>query len=112
MASGEPNQSNELLSYIGFEISALLRQGYSPSQTKHLVSSQLVECIMKTVAIKTDGEYDFYAIKPLFIALKYLIDNEIIKEQADKALEAIAAAGEQGYIIGECKAGEKEVTLW
>ena len=34
------------------------------------------------------------------------------KEQADKALEAIAAAGEQGYIIGECKAGEKEVTLW
>lgn len=83
MASGEPNQSNELLAYIGFEISALLRQGYSPSQTKHLVSSQLVECIMKTVAIKPDGEYDFYAIKPLFIALKYLIDNEIIKEKAD-----------------------------
>mgnify|MGYP002574182523 FL=1 len=30
------------------------------------------------------------------------------KEQADKALEAIAAAGETGYIIGECKTGAKE----
>ena len=34
------------------------------------------------------------------------------KEQADKALEAIAAAGETGYIIGECKTGAKEVELW
>ena len=34
------------------------------------------------------------------------------KEQADKALEAIAAAGETGYIIGECKIGAKEVELW
>ena len=34
------------------------------------------------------------------------------KDQADKALEIIAAAGEQGYIIGECKAGAKEVELW
>ena len=34
------------------------------------------------------------------------------KEQADKALEAIAAAGETGYIIGECKPGAKVVELW
>ena len=33
-------------------------------------------------------------------------------EQADRALQAIAEAGETGYIIGRCEAGEKEVRLW
>ena len=33
-------------------------------------------------------------------------------DQADRALQAIADAGEKGYIIGECKTGDKEVTLW
>ena len=34
------------------------------------------------------------------------------KNDADKALEAIKAAGETGYIIGECKSGEKGVEVW
>ncbi|MDO5547324.1 MAG: phosphoribosylformylglycinamidine cyclo-ligase [Eubacteriales bacterium] len=34
------------------------------------------------------------------------------KNDADKALEAIAAAGETGYLIGECKSGEKGVEIW
>ena len=34
------------------------------------------------------------------------------KNDADKALEAIQAAGETGYIIGECKSGEKGVEVW
>lgn len=33
------------------------------------------------------------------------------KEDADKAMEAIAAAGETPYIVGEIQAGEKGVTL-
>ena len=33
-------------------------------------------------------------------------------DQAEKALQAIAEAGETGYIIGECKTGAKEVELW
>ena len=33
-------------------------------------------------------------------------------DQAEKALQAIAEAGETGYIIGECRNGEKEVQLW
>ena len=33
-------------------------------------------------------------------------------DQADEALRAVEAAGEKGYIIGECKTGEKEVHLW
>ncbi len=35
----------------------------------------------------------------------------VAKEDADKALAAIAEAGEQGYIIGSCIAGEKGVSL-
>lgn len=34
------------------------------------------------------------------------------KNDADKALEAIGVAGETGYIIGECKSGEKGVEVW
>ena len=34
------------------------------------------------------------------------------KNDADKAPEAIQAAGETGYIIGECKSGEKGVEVW
>lgn len=35
----------------------------------------------------------------------------VAKEDADKALAAIAAAGETGYVIGTCCAGEKGVVL-
>jgi phosphoribosylformylglycinamidine cyclo-ligase len=35
----------------------------------------------------------------------------VAKEDADKALAAIAEAGQTGYIIGECKEGEKGITL-
>ncbi len=34
------------------------------------------------------------------------------KNDVDKALEVISAAGEQGYVIGECKDGEKGVEVW
>lgn len=36
----------------------------------------------------------------------------VSKEEADKALALIQEAGEKAYIIGECKAGEREVSLW
>ena len=70
------NNGGELLSYVGMEIESLFEQGYSPSQTKHLVSSQLMELIMKTVAVKENKQYDYYALKPMFIAFKYLVDIE------------------------------------
>ena len=35
----------------------------------------------------------------------------VAKEDADKALASIAAAGETGYIIGECVTGEKGIQL-
>ena len=36
----------------------------------------------------------------------------VSKDTADKAIAAVEAAGEKAYIIGECKSGEKGVTLW
>lgn len=83
MAGKDSFQNNELLAYVGMEISALLAQGYSSSQTKHLVSAQMTECIMKTIAIKEDGEYDLYALKPLLVAVKYIVDREIDKEETE-----------------------------
>ena len=35
----------------------------------------------------------------------------VAKDDADKALAAIASAGETGYLIGACKAGEKGIEL-
>ena len=35
----------------------------------------------------------------------------VAKDDADKALALIAEAGQQAYIIGECKEGEKGITL-
>ena len=35
----------------------------------------------------------------------------VAKDDADKALALIAEAGQQGYIIGECKEGEKGISL-
>ena len=35
----------------------------------------------------------------------------VAKEDADKALAAIAEAGQTGYVIGECKEGEKGIEL-
>ena len=84
MAEKDSFQNNELLAYIGMEINALLAQGYSSSQTKHLISAQLIEYIMKTVAVKEKEEYDLYALKPLLIAVKYIVDREIAKEQEEE----------------------------
>ncbi|MGN1031401.1 MAG: phosphoribosylformylglycinamidine cyclo-ligase [Butyricicoccaceae bacterium] len=36
----------------------------------------------------------------------------VSKDTADKAIAAVEAAGEKAYIIGECKAGEKGITVW
>lgn len=77
-------ENNELTAYIGMEINALLKEGYSASKTKHLVSAQLVEMIMNTVAITEGGKLDLYALKPLFVAVKYIVDLELSKEKEDE----------------------------
>ena len=75
------NSNNELTAYIGMEINALLKEGYSSSKTKHLVTAQLVEMIMNTVAVTDGGGLDLYAVKPMLVAVKYIVDLEISKEK-------------------------------
>lgn len=86
------NSNNELIAYIGMEINALLKEGYSSSKTKHLVTAQLVEMIMNTVAVTEGGVLDLYAVKPMLVAVKYIVDLEIRKEKEDEfsALPALA----------------------
>ena len=78
------NSNNELTAYIGMEINALLKEGYSSSKTKHLVTAQLVEMIMNTVAVTEGGVLDLYAVKPMLVAVKYIVDLEISKEKEDE----------------------------
>ncbi len=61
--------------------------------------------------IQTTGdipERDMYNTFNMGAGLVLAID----KNDVDKALAVIAAAGEQGYVIGECKDGEKGVEIW
>ena len=85
--------NNELTAYIGMEVNALLTEGYLPSKTKHLVCAQLIDMIMNTVAVKDGGGLDFYALKPVFVAVKYVVDLELSKEKEDEysALPELAA---------------------
>ena len=76
--------NNELTAYIGMEVNALLKEGYSPSKTKHLVTAQLVEMIMETVAVTTGGELDLFAVKPMLVSVKYIVDLELEKEKEDE----------------------------
>lgn len=69
------NQSS-LTAFIGVNIAALLKEGYSATEAKHLVVGDLLEEAMK-VAQKNDSDYDNYALKPLFVALKYLLEREV-----------------------------------
>ena len=36
----------------------------------------------------------------------------VAREDADRAMAALAQAGERAYLIGECVAGEKGIELW
>ncbi len=61
--------------------------------------------------IQTTGnipERDMYNTFNMGAGLVLAVD----KNDVDKALEVISAAGEQGYVIGECKDGEKGVEVW
>lgn len=89
--TASPNKSNELITYVGMEINALHKQGYSPSQVRHLVSSQLIECCLDTVARKSDGSFDLYALKPLFVAFKFLVDREYAEKSKDSYIPQIQA---------------------
>lgn len=85
----EQNNNQELLAYLGMEINALTRQGYTPRQTKHLIVGQLMSAIIETIAVDEDNELDLYALMPLFVSFKFLVDKEIKKKEPDSYIPLI-----------------------
>ncbi len=79
----------DLTQFIGISISALVKEGYTTSQTRNIVCADLIENALQ-VARKEDSTYDYYGLKPLFIALKYIFDNEIAIKQNDIDIPQIA----------------------
>lgn len=91
----EPEQHKninfELNAYIGGKIEALVKMGYNPSQVKHLIVASMLDYIFDTLAVKEDNTYDYYALKPLFVSFKFLIDTELETKIEDAYLPQIQA---------------------
>ena len=87
MNSGNDNQ--ELLAYLGMEITALTRQGYTSRQTKHIIVGQLMSAIIETIAVTDDNQLDLYALMPLFVSFKFLVDEEIKRKEPDSYIPLI-----------------------
>lgn len=83
--------SNELNAYLGVLLESLLKQGYSASEVKHLISAGLTEYIMETLSVDNDGSRDYYAIRPMLVAVKQVIDLEFKAKQEDAYIPQVAA---------------------
>ncbi len=87
-------------------IPRMLKDGINASIEKAAMPVPAIfDLIAKTGNIP---ERDMYNTFNMGAGLVIAVD----KNDADKALEAIQTAGETGYIIGECKSGEKGVEVW
>ena len=75
------NTELSLSAYIGMSIDSLIKQGHSPSKVRYLVNTLLIEEAMKLVEEDKSKPMDYYGIKPLFVAVKYVFDTEISKLQ-------------------------------
>ena len=73
------------VSYIGICADALTRAGYSPSDSKSIISTKLLEEAM-TLSIKEDGSYDYKTLLPIFKTLKHIF----LKEKSVKINDAYA----------------------
>lgn len=83
--------NGELNAYTGLAIQALTKEGYSSSQIKHLISGSMIEYIMTTIAVDNDNGYDYYALKPMLVALKFIFDRELQLKQEDAYIPQIQA---------------------
>ena len=75
------NTELSLSAYLGMSIDSLVRQGNSPSKVKYLVNTLLIEEAMKLVEEDKSKPMDYFAVKPLFVAMKYIFDTELSKLQ-------------------------------
>lgn len=75
------NTELSLSAYLGMSIDSLVKQGNSPSKVRYLVNTLLVEEAMKLVEEDKSKPMDYYGVKPLFVAIKYIFDTELSKLQ-------------------------------
>ncbi len=105
--------STELTTFIGVFVDSLLKEGYSASEAKRMISQDLIN---ESLVLCDDGKgsYDYYALQSLFLSVSYVLSKEVnmlesetekvpqIKNVIDKEKEIIA------YLENRVKAVNKK----
>lgn len=86
-----------LSAYLGMSIDSLVKQGNSPSKIKNLVNSLLIEEAIKLTSDDESKSIDYYGIKPLFVAIKFILDNELSKLMEVPDEDRLPAMNEEIY---------------
>ena len=79
---------NIFANFIGVAISALVKEGYTPQQVKHIITASLANEISK-YSMDDSGKIDQYAAKPLYRATVYCLENEKKFMQEDAYMEPV-----------------------
>ena len=108
-------QSGILTNFLGAITDSLVKEGYSPAETRHLIVASLME-IIEDMTKKEDGGHNFYTVKPIF---RYLInlyqeENQLLQEEA--YLPQIQQKMQENdrliqYFSGQLIAIEKNMTI-
>lgn len=80
----------ELTSVIGLQINYLSKQGYNPQQVKHIIIANMLEEAMDLALDKDNQTYDYYALKPLFVAINSILKQELAKKSVDAYIPQVA----------------------
>ena len=68
-------ESGILTNFLGAITDSLVKEGYSPADTRHLIVAALMEIVEDTTK-KEAGGHDFYTVKPVFRFLINLYQEE------------------------------------
>lgn len=83
------NSQSELVAFIGVFVSALQKEGYQPSEIKHLVTSELVSEAVN-LCKDTDGNIDDFGIKPVLTMANNYLKMQMNQETKDAYIPQIA----------------------
>lgn len=78
------NKTNtELTTFIGVFADSLIKEGYSASEAKRMISQNLIN---EALILCDDGQgsYDYYALQSLFLSVSYVLSREVNKLKEDK----------------------------
>ena len=91
-------ESGILTNFLGTITDSLVKEGYSPADTKHLIVASLMETI-EDMAKKQEGGYDLYVIKPVFRFMLAVCQEENRMLSADAYLPAVQQRMQQNDAI-------------